>query len=241
MSRARQLAGTAVFVVAVLVLIFAVVLTRADASRQGGGVASGGSQVEKSSDPSPMAPEIAPTEGSPAEVPLDPVAPPEVPPGPCQRHIMTLEFADTTVEQDMEAASSVVIGSIEAIGAAQWNAAGGRAPTSRGEIAPTRVMRLVKISVEETLKGSASESIVGYVPGGQIGCHEFHLTGFPLGLRGGERFVMFMSNSAPRTGLAGVAEVWQMWPVDGDTVTTRDGKKPLSEILQANTDSLAPS
>lgn len=77
--------------------------------------------------------------------------------------------------------------------------------------------------------------------GGTIGCYEFLVGGYPSDIKTGQRFALFINaKDPPLPTRADAPQVVQMWPVNGDAVTTaasvssvRLSAFPLSTI-QAN-------
>ena len=170
-----------------------------------------------------------------ALVPLDPASPPEDVPGSCQTVVVMEDRALTTIEQDAENSTAVVIGTVTGIGEAQWNTPLGDRPTGTS-IGPSQVFRLIRVDVRTVVKGSVPTVLTLWIPGGQIGCH-----GFWGGIRGsgrpdvGSRYALFLGNAASRTrrALPGIVPAWQIWSIEGDIVTTTfEGRVPLATFIK---------
>jgi hypothetical protein len=180
-----------------------------------------------------MSPSPAPSEV--ALIPLDPATAPSDLPGPCQTVVTMDDRALTTIEQDAANATAVVIGTVTGVGKAQWNTALGDRPNGNST-GPSQVFRLVRVDVETVVKGSAPTVLTLWIPGGEIGCH-----GFWGGIRGigrpdvGSRYAIFLGSAASRTRrlLPGVVPAWQIWPIQGDRVTTEfEGSVPLATFIE---------
>lgn len=49
----------------------------------------------------------------------------------------------------------------------------------------------------------------------------------------GDRFVVFPGGAAPRNGLTGVVQAWQLWSINGNSITTSfTPTLPLQEVLE---------
>lgn len=188
--------------------------------------------------PGPSAsPAVSPSQ-APSDVgliPLDPATAPSDLPGRCQTVVTMDDRALTTIEQDAANSTAVVIGTVTGVGKAQWNTPLGNPPNGDAT-GPSQVFRLVRVEVETVVKGSVPTVLTLWIPGGQIGCH-----GFWGGIRGigrpdvGSRYALFLGNAASRTrrALPGVVPAWQIWPIDGDRVTTEfEGRVPLATFIQ---------
>jgi hypothetical protein len=166
-----------------------------------------------------------------ALVPLDPMTPPATLPPPCAGHVTVYDRLITSPAQDAGMSRSVIVGRVMAVGAAQWNTAGGR-PPQHDHPEASNVIRLVRVEVEATIRGMpVADVITVWMLGGKIGCDTFGISGVPE-LAAGDRLVFFLKETAPKTGLAGAFEAWQAWAIDGDTVTTEFVPDvPLADVL----------
>jgi hypothetical protein len=164
--------------------------------------------------------------------PLDPASPPEPMHvhGPCLDHATVYDRLRTTVEQDAARSTAVVIGTITAIGQAQWNNPGGHA-SSADHVGPASVVRFLRVAVDTVVRGAAPGVVTLSVPGGEIACQTFSVGGFG-GIEVGSRDVFFLGDDELRIESAGVEQAWQVWPIDGGDVTTAfDGQVPLATFI----------
>jgi hypothetical protein len=133
-----------------------------------------------------------------------------------------------SVEQWAAGSSAVVLGTVGDIGDAQWNTKDGMPPT---QVPPaySDVMRLIRIDQMETLKGQLTSS-TAWIPGGTIGCLTFVVDEYTPVI--GSKYVFFMRDLDPLTGLKGTSRVRLMWPVndDGTVATQIDGSLSLDEF-----------
>ncbi|MBA2381574.1 MAG: hypothetical protein H0V73_05625 [Chloroflexi bacterium] len=157
-----------------------------------------------------------------AIVPLDPAEPPEELPPPCLTRMTTYDRMVTTPAEDAANSQTVVVGRVTGVGAAQWNTPGGRAPVTRPERSEAAdVIRLIRIEVEETIRGVPVAPVITiWIPGGTIGCQRYLMGGFMDDIAIGDRYLVFVGDDSPRNGLVGVLQAWQLWPIDGPRVTT---------------------
>lgn len=168
-----------------------------------------------------------------APVKLAPDEPATAPDEECLSHIAIVDGLPMTVERSASISSTVVVGTVTEVGPARWRTEGEKPVTEDHELTPDNVMRLVRISVEEQLAGAtADELIVIWIPGGTIGCHNFSRSGIPSTIKPGDRFALFLDTTRPPLpSIVDVAQVVEMWPVEGDQVATAaDGKLPISEV-----------
>lgn len=216
---------------AVVALVVALaVLSPIFAGRDGPPPTASGSAVGGVAPTSPAPPSSPiPTESS--LVPLDPLTAPEELPGPCLNHTTVFDQARTTIEQDAARSSVIVIGTVTDIGKAQWNTTDGRAPQDP-DIEASRVLRLLRLNVEDVVKGTAPSVVTLWVPGGQIGCHGFTMGGF-ADAQVGRRYVFFLNETPPRKAISGASAAWQTWSIAGGTVVTSfDGNLPLDVFIK---------
>jgi hypothetical protein len=180
----------------------------------------------------PPASSDLPSAGPVALVPLDPVDPPAELPPPCLSHTTVFDRLITTPAEDAANSRTVLIGRVSGVGGGQWNTATGRPP---GHDHPDgfSAFRLVRVEVESVVRGvPAPAAITVWILGGRIGCHQFSVGDFRAEIAIGERYILFLRDAAPRTGLTSVVEAWQMWSIDGRSVdTTFAPDLPLEEVL----------
>ena len=209
----------------VIVVVVGIVL----AYRAGSAASSGASTAAASSAPSAVAAVV--------DVDLDPSVSPEPPAGRCLVHALIIDTVPMSLEDSARRSESVVVGTVEEVGAAQWRTADGLVPKARPDVSPANVMRLIRISVSDDVAGKAvPQELVAWIPGGQIGCHRFEVDSFPATVEKGQTFMFFMRTSRPPTAkLSSVAEVVEMWPVEGTSVMTPYSDKPISTSEVAGT------
>jgi hypothetical protein len=164
---------------------------------------------------------------------LAPVTTPEQLPGPCLNHTMTLDTVPYTIDLLAETTPTIVVGTIDALGPASWNTDAGQAPV-KPYVDATRVMRLARVSVDQVVAGDLSTSSpIVWLAGGTIGCHNFTISGIPGDLSAGQRYLLFLNATAPRTGIPGLLHVAHMWAVNGagSVSTDADGQVDLSDVV----------
>jgi hypothetical protein len=171
----------------------------------------------------------SPTPSAIAFQQLNPEASPEELPGPCLTRATVYDRMVTTIEQDAASANAVVIARVVAIGGAQWNTVSGR-PPGELNLDAFHVMRRFEINVETVVRGTAPRVAVLWIDGGVIGCQVFD---GPGSVEVGSRYVLLVTNVAPRTTFDGLGYAWRVWPITGDLVSTEfDGDLPLSTVVE---------
>lgn len=167
-------------------------------------------------------------------VPLDPVPAPEGLPGPCVTTETIDDRATTTIEQDTRMASAVLVGTVTGVGAARWNTADGLPPADPHPSASS-VVRLLRVQVETVVKGAAGPVVTASIPGGVIVCDQFFVSWIPRSVEVGGRYVFFLGGTT-RIGPESVSGVSQMWPIEGDQVSTRfEGQVSLATLIERAT------
>lgn len=164
---------------------------------------------------------------------LSPSNPAEEPPGGCVVYVTSYDSVPLTAERVSRVSTSVIIGTVEQVGPARWRTADEKAPNERQDLGADVVMRMLRISVDDNLAGAKSQgTIVVWIDGGVIGCHEFEDAFYPLDVKAGDRYAFFLdANRNPLKDVTGVARVVQMWAINGDSVTTPvDGQVNVSEV-----------
>jgi hypothetical protein len=171
----------------------------------------------------------SPTPSAVALQQLDPAASPEELPGPCLTRATVYDRMVTSIEQDAASANAVVVAEVVGIGGAQWNTPSGR-PAGEHNLDAFHVMRRFEVSVETVVRGTAPRVAVLWIDGGVIGCQVFL---GPSSVEVGSRYVLFVTNAAPRTTFAGFGYAWRVWPITGDLVSTEfDGELPLATVIK---------
>jgi hypothetical protein len=171
----------------------------------------------------------SPTPSAIASQQLDPAASPEELPGPCLTRAIAYDRMVTSIEQDAASANAVVVAKVVRIGGAQWNTQSGR-PPGEDNLDALHVMRRFEVSVEEVVRGTAPLGAVLWIDGGVIGCQVFL---GPSSVDVGSRYVLFLTNAAPRTTFAGYGYAWRVWPITGTLVSTEfDGELPLTTVIE---------
>jgi hypothetical protein len=170
----------------------------------------------------------SPTPSAVALQQLDPAASPEELPGPCMGHNTVYDRMVTSIEQDASSANAIVIAKVVRIGGAQWNTQSGR-PPGEHNLDAFHVMRRFEVSIETVVRGTAPRVAVLWIDGGVIGCQVFD---GPSSIEVGSRYVLFVTNAAPRTTFTGFGYAWRVWRIDGRSVSTEfDGDVPLATVI----------
>ena len=157
---------------------------------------------------------------------LGPAKEPAQLPGPCLNHSTSIDRVAPTIETLSRTASDIVVGRVVEVGPSQWNTPTGDPPEGEDDWDAFNVFRLVRFSVDDSIKGTAPADLVVWVSGGTIGCHEFTMELVPGSLKAGQRYALFLNATAPQAKLAiSALMVDQMWPVDsaGRVATPEDG------------------
>lgn len=165
-------------------------------------------------------------------VPLDPVRPVETLPPPCEDSFVIDDRAITSPAQDAGMSVSVVIARVGAVGAGQWNTPDGRPGGRHGGV--LNVMRFFHLDVESTIHGPMMPALVtAWIAGGTIGCNDYLVSWLPA-LEVGAEYVVFLHDTPPKTGTAGVMEARQLWSIrDGSVVTPFSGKLSIEQLIAA--------
>lgn len=182
-------------------------------------------------------------QGAAATIDLAPADPADEPAGNCTVYISTYDRLPMTAKRTASISTSVVVGTVEEVGPARWRTADEKAPSEQQDLGGDVVMRMLRILVDENLAGAKTDrAIVAWIEGGAIGCHEFQVDDFPLDINAGDRFTFFLDTDRnPLATIAGVPRVVQMWPVNGDTVTTAaEGKVSVAMITVVTNEALRP-
>jgi hypothetical protein len=222
-------------VAAVLLAVFVLTLQMRgiQAPRPGGG----GALPLASAGAASVAPSTA------ADISLAPDVPAQPPTSECLTYATVYDKIPTTMNDLARTSTFVVDATIEELGPARWRTDSGRAPTEKHSLTSDRVLRLVRLSIGQDLsQRGASGSVVAWIPGGTMGCSKFLVGGYPIDLRVGDRFAFFLnSNNAPVTGLKGVSQVVEMWPIKGSVATSPDlGDVAITDVSAAANRNLAP-
>jgi hypothetical protein len=170
---------------------------------------------------------VAPVnQAAPAANSRGPANPPTELPGPCLNHVTTVDRVAPSIETITKVSSDVVVGKVAHVGAAQWNTPTGDIPESPDDYDAFHVMRLVRFTVDDAIKGGPKSQVVAWVAGGTIGCHTFFSEEVPDPIRVGQRFALFLDSGAAGVGLSTAAlHAKQVWAIDSKdrVVTPEDG------------------
>jgi hypothetical protein len=163
---------------------------------------------------------------------LAPAVPAVEPAGECLTYATTYDRAPETVAGLASVATRVVAATVEEVGPARWKTADEKPPSERQNLTGDADMRLVRFSIKQDLGGGgANGAVVGWIPGGVIGCHKFMVGGYPLDITPGQQFTLFLDDrQAPTRALGGVSQVMEMWPIVGNTVKAPGGDLTLLTI-----------
>ena len=165
-------------------------------------------------------------EGAASE--LDPSTPPAELLGDCDPHYGIIDRMPMTVEETAARSTSVVRGTVEAIGKAHWNTPDGKAPDPK-LASGLDVMRLIRVTEITSLAGAAPSTIVAWVPGGTIGCIAFTIPDYDIHV--GQDYVFFLAANDPNPGLTGTPYASEAWPVVNGTVETpTEGKMTVASV-----------
>jgi hypothetical protein len=175
-------------------------------------------------------PPSAPAETEPPLPPLDPPTPPEQVPGECIARDLVFDRFEIPPELLASSSETVVIGTVEAVGKAQWNTPDGEAP-SRKEAAADKVFRLIRVHWTQEFGSALPNPTVVWIQGGEIGCDRLTHGDYPQDLAVGAEYAFFLRDVPPASGMPDVLSVIQMWPIVGGTVTTLFGKTMTAEEL----------
>jgi hypothetical protein len=174
---------------------------------------------------------------------LAPAQPAEPPPGACLTYSTVYDKAPSTMAMLARISTDVVNATAQDVGPARWRTEDEAPPSAKHDLTGDRVMRLVRFSVDQDLAGKGtSGSVVVWIPGGSIGCHNFKVEGLPVDLKAGDQFVLFLNgHNAPIAALPTVPQVMEMWPVEGTVATSVDlGKVNFADLSAAMTGAVAP-
>lgn len=160
-------------------------------------------------------------------VPLAPALAPKELPGECFSHVTTADGVPSTIKMVTPGSSVVALGTVTEIGPAQWNTPDA-APPSEEDLDAFHVMRLVRLNVDKTISGTASGPVTIWIEGGTIGCQAFYSNVAPNDLAVGDRFALFLDETAPATGLKGVLHSREIWPISGDNQIASPGDGAVS-------------
>jgi hypothetical protein len=202
------------------------------------GAAPGGTVAP---DPSPTSPAASePTAPEPPVVvddgpgpPLTPYVPADPPSSECRTVMSVVDRAPMTLEGRFRVSDGAVLATVLEVGAAQWNTPDGQPPAEVDDLAPSAVMRLVRLSADHVWSGNIDPTFTASVAGGTIGCWTFVSDEAPEVVPG-RQFALFFLGSPDRAGLDQVHATLTLWPVDreGRIVTPEDGRLTVVEFSQ---------
>ena len=140
------------------------------------------------------------------------------------------------------ASSIVAIGTVTDVGPAQWNTPDGATPASEEDYDAGHVMRLVRLDLDQAIKGSAAGPLTVWVQGGKIGCSEFTTDLAPQTMAKGDQLALFLDTiTPPQTGMKGVLHPIAIWPVTakgiqspGDGLVSMDRFAALAAAAPGN-------
>lgn len=160
------------------------------------------------------------------DVRLAPDSPPAAPEGPYLGHRTTYDRAPPTVALTTQISKAVIIGEITEVGPSRWNTADEMPPAEPNRMLGTDAMRILRVHVVQAItRGAPDQDATIWIPGGDIGCHQFLVDGFPATPTVGSRFALFLNDVVPANGVQGLYGVFQLWPLadDGKLQTPEDG------------------
>lgn len=177
----------------------------------------------------------APASPSPTpfvDVPLDSRGP--VPPG-CYEVVAMPSQEAPSIEHLDELATSILVGTFEGHDPARWTTPDGHRPTP-SEIRETsaRLHRPLRITVEQTPRGSADDAAHAFDPGGRLDCDLTALAG-GRELTAGQRYVFFLLAVENSIGeMTGDLQLIDAWPIGADDIveTPGEGPKPLADLVR---------
>lgn len=156
----------------------------------------------------------------------------EPPDSECMTVASEVDRLPQTIESLVILRFPIQLVSVDEIGPSQWNTATRTAPDDVDDVLATDVMRLVRVSVDQTLVGSSRSTETLVVPGGTLGCWKFIPDEMPFDLHRGQRFAIFLGSD--HVDVDGVSRVIAIWPIDagGLVITPADGRLPVPEFAE---------
>lgn len=169
-------------------------------------------------------------------VPLAPAAEPKPLDRECSVFRTTVDELPLPATAMARDASTSIVGTIVAIGPAQWNTRDGLPPSAPADFNAEAVLRLIRVDVSQQLAGAMQTGLLTvWIPGGSIGCHTFVMDGYPLTPAVGDKFAFFLQDKAPAAGISSVLRARAMWPIgaDGLVTTPAEGKLTVDQLATA--------
>lgn len=167
------------------------------------------------------------------EPPLSPDVPAEPPSSECMTVMSSFDRAPMTLDGRLKIQDGAVLATVLEVGPAQWNTSDGRPPAEIRHVAPSDVIRLVRLSADHVWSGDIDGTFTASVVGGTIGCWTFASDEVPEVVPG-KQFAVFLLGTPHRAGLEQVHATLTLWPVDeeGRIVTPEDGRLTVAEFSQ---------
>lgn len=161
------------------------------------------------------------------------LAPPSYGPDDCLTIGTTFDYPAQTIENQATFSRAVFVGTVSAVGEAQW--VEGKEPADDEKLGNS-VFREVTASVGELAKGAGvGKSVTFRVPGGVVGCDRYFVVGFPDdAMKPGRRIAFFLgSGGLKATDGLDKAYAISAWPVgeDGKIATPEDGSVSVTELV----------
>jgi hypothetical protein len=221
MSRVARASSYAAGLVTLTVVVGAIVVLRSGASTgpQPSRSEAGAAISRVGSSDAPVAPTVV-------------VVGQEVVQGDCVTHSTVYDRITPTIAQQTRSSDLSIVGTVGAVQAPRWNTPDG-GPANKQKSTATSVYRLVTISVETTIKGSAAGTVQLRFPGGRAGCEAWVAEDIPLDLAPGDRLVLFVQDFPAADTASSAPTIVSAWPVGSDGVvsTPADGKVPIADLV----------
>ena len=127
--------------------------------------------------------------------------------------------------------SIVVVAMFDDYGDPRWNTTSGDRPTTIEYLEsgyPVTIVRDLRLTTVEFLRGDPSDMSGAYVRGGELGCDSIVYSNMPE-MATGYRAVFF--GSLPTAGAQELPQLLRVWPIDDSNVVTTDsGAIELAEL-----------
>lgn len=172
--------------------------------------------------------------GESAKVPAPGETPPADKPTPtpeCLVRSAAVNAIEPTTENLALVIPNVLVGTFDGYGKARWNTESGERPTGSEDLG-ILIVRPVKLTADDALRGDVASAVNTVVLGGEVGCSHETFSSEPT-LKEGQTYVLFLqddpepSHKGSDTKLIGWA-----WPLtaDGLVETPLEGTLEISSI-----------
>jgi hypothetical protein len=149
--------------------------------------------------------------------------------------LVTLDEATPTIELATATADLTVVATVDEIGGGRYNTPAGEELTAADSRTLYDAYRPTILRIDAVVAGGApAMTIKVRLPGGQVGCDEYHVEGIDR-VESGQQYVLFLRALPDAKGnRAPEMTVVRAWPVDarGEVSTPADGRLTIAQFAE---------